>query len=117
MGRLYHGGREGGKDVPAKAGVRLSLPHQVMAGLDPAIFFHAADARVSVPSPLWGGTSERSEDRVGSLRRLHPTPAPPHKGEGNYLRALRKSAHLYLCRSLHVLASEVEGRGAARPPC
>src|SRR5215212_9171679 len=34
------------------------------------------------PSPLWGGTSERSEDRVGSLRRLHPTPAPLHKGEG-----------------------------------
>ncbi len=36
------------------------------------------------PSPLWGGMSERSEDRVGPLRRLHPTPAPPHKGEGNY---------------------------------
>src|SRR5215207_5598428 len=50
------------------------------------------------PSPLWGGMSERSEDRVGSQRRLHPTPAPPHKGEGNSFFSLTTFLGMHLLR-------------------
>jgi len=53
-----------------------------MRGLDPRICRWRERGNVPFPSPLWGGTSERSEDRVGFCARDYPTPVPSPQGGG-----------------------------------
>src|SRR5215208_7749163 len=77
---------------PSRAGGGLSLASLIIIpakASDPASPFPTKSwpdliRRVFFPSPLWGGMSERSKDRVGSLRRLRPTPRPSPQGGGEY---------------------------------
>src|SRR4051812_12057721 len=86
--------------VKLDSGVRRNDDGGNMRGLDPRIC-HCESAAGSFPSPSWGGTSERSEDRVGFCARSLPHPQPlPTRGRGVVISALlRTQTYLNCTRS------------------